>query len=304
MNYKKHNNSLQTSLHLFDGGLLPIPLAYNAKVPRAGFELQTYLSTSHERSDIEHTFKDHVGNIGVACGHNNLVVVDFDSWQTWALCIGKTYPSLLKTRWVKTRRGVHVYYFIENMPDSTYNIADKIDVKCSGYVVAPPSTVAGHEYEIFNNDQILTIDTIEYLALERFEVVSKQTTPHKKNVGSVGSNGRYKSEKHRLIHEIKDRMTVIDALGHFGDGIHIPKNSEKNYVSLRCPHPLHEDRHPSFQYFFKDERVYCNTSGCEFNKKHQFDQIDVYRIMNDNLALDQALYELGQHYGLDVGFLE
>jgi hypothetical protein len=290
-NYKKH----------LDSQLTYIPLAYNAKQPNQGFDWSLYQTAKPSQDQMESWFNGHSGNIGVICGEvsNNLVVLDFDDIGLFAQFISVTYPPLLETKWVKSRRGIHLYYFVRDIPEASFSI-NKLDVKCSGYVVSPPSKVDGHEYVVTSNMPIMTIEKLEYLALDR---LTKKHKPPQKPVGSVGSNGRYKSEKHRLIHEIKDRMTIIDALGHYGNDIYIPKNSEKNYISLRCPHPLHEDRHPSFQYFFKDERVYCNTSGCEFNKKHQFDAIDVYRIMN-NLTLDQALYELGQSYGLNVEFLE
>ena len=298
---QKTDNMGLHSLHCLDMGLLPVPLAANTKVPLKDFELQQYLNTKHSYAEVQALFENHDGNIGVACNYNNLVVLDFDNVALFAQFLAATYPPLLNTKWVKTRRGVHIYYRVNNCPSASFKIAKKLDVKCSGYVVAPPSIVDGHTYSVTNNVDILTIDKLEFLALDR---LTFEAPPSQKPVGSSRLNTTHRSRKHKLIHEIKDRMTIIDALGHAGDDIYVPRNSKKNYITLRCPHPLHEDRHPSFQYFFKDERVYCNTIGCKFNKKHQFDQIDTYRIMNNNMRLDDALQELGDYYGLDTSFLD
>jgi hypothetical protein len=227
--------------------------------------------------------------------------VDFDKLTAFVEFEFNTYPELTNTLSIRTRDGVHYYYYVDDLPQSSYNIGKVIDVKSTGYCVCPPSTVEGFNYAVLKNNPVKRIKTLNYLCLERFETHKTESTHTTHNVGG----SRRDTLKHRRIDAIKAKMTILDAFPRDYEFEHGALNrlnrTDKPYISVHCPSPDHTngDIHPSGQYFYKDEKYYCNTAGCRFNRRHQFDCIDVYRRLNE-LALDDAIDELMQFYGITV----
>lgn len=89
---------------------------------------------------------------GVDCGRNGLVVIDIDSRKALKvfrdLWIENEGTSRLKTTFVKTPRGHHIYFnAIDDHPvkNSVGKLAPNIDVRTAGgYVIAPPTP--GYEH--------------------------------------------------------------------------------------------------------------------------------------------------------------
>ena len=307
------------AIALYDIGLTAIPLVANTKQPHKDFEYGEYLHNRPSREVVGNYFQGHTGNTGLLLGavSKNLCVIDFDNIVSRSLFQVLTYPPLLNTLEIQTRRGSHYYYFVQNMPGGTYKINHNVDVKCSGYVVAPgsvyrESVFREYKYTIKNDASIMTIGSLNYLALERLE--HPKYKPEFPKTMTARTDDTY-NQKKILINEIKKRMSMVEAIGNFAKNeIHLPQNSAKKYVQIRCPHPKHLDVKPSARIFHKDKdgmHFECFDPDCPLwgNKptnptKHtQQDVIDVYQRLN-NLTQDEALYELGQFYGLDVSFLE
>lgn len=297
---------LGIAIGLYDAGYTPIPLVNGTKKPYADFEYTEWQQNRPGRDLVASWFNGHRGNIGIMMGRvsKNLVIVDFDAISLWARFETTTYPELTDTLRVRTPEGMHDYYFVDDLPEHSYNVAGKdgIDIKCTGYCVVPPSQVNGHTYYVINNAPIKHIKTLDYLALDRFEKRQQETTPTpKKNNGGCG---RRDTLLHKQIDAIKAVLTIPDAFPNdysFTYGELSKPRSGKQYITLHCPSPDHVggDRHKSGQYFYKDEHYFCNATHCRFNAKHQFDVLDVYRRLN-GLTLNDAVDDLLTFYGIEV----
>jgi len=146
------NTAYETALKWIDQGIAVIPIRYMDKKPdaralrRAGAikivdsqvlaEWETYqkrLPTDYELK----CFFPGTGayNLAVVAGWQNLVVIDFDTFDGFI----KWYPQhQVETYMVRTARGIHVYLFTEQ--SSANRKAPGIDIKSAGgYVLAPPS---------------------------------------------------------------------------------------------------------------------------------------------------------------------
>jgi len=104
--------------------------------------------------------------LGVVCGKvsGNLVVLDFDSAETWAE-FSKRHGGLVeKGRVVKTGKGWHVYVITTDGPFPSRRL-DGIDVISDGkYAVLPPSLHSnGETYHDVNPDWRRVGVTVEYL---------------------------------------------------------------------------------------------------------------------------------------------
>jgi hypothetical protein len=116
--------------------------------------------------------------MAVITGWSNLAIIDFDNWDIWKLWksfIINKYPDFFKSTYlVRTRRGVHVYLFINDAPDRTMTIKTNeknpkkrktlIDIKAAGGYCLVPNSIhpSGHQYRAINDK--LTIATIDHLS--------------------------------------------------------------------------------------------------------------------------------------------
>lgn len=152
-------------------GIAAIPIKYRDKRPVFGWK--QYQKELPKKEDLHQWFKSKFNNVAVITGHQNLVIIDFDNeaiWQLWESWINLKMPKLLPSTYrVKTRRGQHVYLFVENPPERTLKIKnDKnqtlIDVKAAGgYCLAPPSIhPSGHCYGSLNTPlDIFTVESLD-----------------------------------------------------------------------------------------------------------------------------------------------
>jgi len=162
---------LDTALQWQQEGISTIPIRYRSKRPLFAWKkYQTQLPTETE---IKEWFKSRFVNVAVITGFKGLSIIDFDNqaiWELWQSWINLKMPELLrKTYRVGTRRGQHVYLFLENPPDKTLSIKDDqnntlIDIKAAGgYCLAPNSIhPSGHQYAGFNKPSgIMTVESLE-----------------------------------------------------------------------------------------------------------------------------------------------
>lgn len=227
-------------------------------------------------------------NLGVICS-NGLVVIDFDDmaafekWSNWAS------DEMKNTYSVKTRRGLHLYYQMEEPPEFTIKLRG-IDVKSNGYVLAPPSIhPSGHKYELVNNVPILRVKNLEC-------VVSKSLLSQKLSFENTAHTA-----VNRRVANNPSSPWEIQPQGEFsgnGDVLAAAKSvpitqliqgelirKRNGWLMTNCP--LHDDKTPSFWIDEKSNRCSCNTciSG-------SMSSVDFYMALH-NASMDEALAVLG-----------
>lgn len=135
-------------LYVSEWELNVIPLKPGSKQPAIAWsEFQQRKITSEEVKK----FFFNERNVGIVTGTiSKLVVIDADTEET--LSFLNNFYEFKNTTVVKTRRGLHYYFTVDNLPhdfgnQKIYKGNVRIDIKANGgYVVAPPSVVDGHEY--------------------------------------------------------------------------------------------------------------------------------------------------------------
>lgn len=163
------------------------------------------------------------GNYGVLCGHNNLVVVDYDSDEA----IKQYEHQLPSTFTVRTKKGKHAYYYLDE-PINKIPIDDDdgnrlIDIQGQrSQVVGPGSThPEGGQYEVIKDEPITKLTKQELLKI--FPNTTK-ITPNNREIG------KYELPKPEGLLDLAE---VISLLGHnIKDGLN------------KCP--FHPDKTPSF----------------------------------------------------------
>ncbi len=97
-------------------------------------------------AEIDSLFNDDVTALGIVCGSvSGLMVIDFDDHLRYQkFC--RRFPQHVATYTVKTSRGYHLYFRVEqSVPSHQF---DGGDIKGErSYVIAPPSRIAGHQYK-------------------------------------------------------------------------------------------------------------------------------------------------------------
>lgn len=109
--------------------LNPIPIAPRSKQPLISW---SYLLTSPIRPEHLNLFKNPNINIGIVSPYNNIAFIDIDI----------DYPILndIYTTTVKTARGYHYYFFLDDLRPYKFPTKDfDLTLRVNGYVLAPPS---------------------------------------------------------------------------------------------------------------------------------------------------------------------
>lgn len=130
-------DTLTTALHWLTLGIAPIPLLLSSKAPVIAW--RKYQSVLPTEKEVRAWFI-RPRNIALITGWANLVVLDFDSMDAYALWLDSTnHVAKDLTYRVLTARGVHVYLSVTEQVQS-YKINGVIEVRARGqYVCAPPS---------------------------------------------------------------------------------------------------------------------------------------------------------------------
>jgi len=246
-------------------GLTPIPLLWRSKKPRVAWLKFTSKPVPEGLYDL---WFDRTSNVGILI-KDGLVVLDFDD--------GLRYHSELpRTLTVKTRRGYHFYFFVEEEP----NLAMKGgDIKGRGYVVAPPSIhPSGFEYKVDVMADIARIRSLHDLPIEYTEKPKYSYVPHgrielKENSGVVD-----KIKYYIPIAKFISRFTSLEYVG----------VGNSTLVGI-CP--FHDDRSPSLQVFTNDNHIFCHSTTCVAHRR--IDIIDAYSILM-SCSVQEAIYDLAR----------
>jgi len=128
----------------------------------------------YRRATVNDILKWHIQfdtlNIGIVTGYiSQLAVIDVDDLSLLP-DLGKTLPEIKKTTRVKTNRGYHYYFNLNNntVKSTSALFGERLELKSNGnYIVAPPSVINNHRYTYevpLNNilpiPEILTINNI------------------------------------------------------------------------------------------------------------------------------------------------
>lgn len=229
-----------------DTGIAIIPCRYRSKRPV--FQWRKYQTELPTKDDLKDWFKSRFINMAVITGWEGLAIIDFDDWQTWQVWenwITTKYPNLISTTYqVKTSRGMHVYFLVNNPPERTLRLP-KIDVKAAGGYALCPNSIHpnGHQYRA-NMDglKIARIDCLEdvlpsmLLSQARQDVIIPEFKPIRQNGNIDIWNITPQSKNGRdSIDWIKRNRHILEF---FPDA----RKSGNDYYMAHCPvHPDHEE---------------------------------------------------------------
>lgn len=169
-------NRLEYAKEFIKSGISIIPLHHRSKAPmlRTWEPYTTILSTCTE---LHKWLASGWNNYGVICGWGNLVVLDFDNlqwfalWRIWAASVG--LGRIVETSFkVLTARGVHVY--LRTQAPATNEKRAGIDVQAQRrFVVGPGCTHAsGTQYVAVGGFRLVEVpDVATVLPVELFPSV-------------------------------------------------------------------------------------------------------------------------------------
>ena len=249
----------ETALYWLDRGIATIPIFYRTKRPLMKWE--KYQSELPTREDVNDWFGNNLCNLGIICGWNNLVVIDFDDMRIqklWESVFGKYKSS---TYSVRSNRGTHYYYYVDNPPPYTLKFIGG-DVKSSGYVLAPPSRhPSGNLYKAMSNLPIMTIDNIHEVIPESLLIKPEPVS----QLPCIGYNNNPFAPRNGSVDydEIKHKAKITQILNIQGQA------SPNGTISIVCP--FHDDHKKSAWINVKRNRF-----GCHACLNGSWSVIDVY----------------------------
>ena len=171
-------------------------------------------------------------NLGIVTG-NRLVVIDFDDMTAFNDHFRKN--SMIPTRVHLTSRGVHMFYWVKEKLGHTIKLPG-IDIKATGYVVAPPSIhPSGKRYIEANDGPITQIDSIN-------DIIN---IPDSIRIESHGPM--------RATSPVFGRRREVQIIDYFPNA----HSTGEDYMMDLCP--FHNDGKPSFWINVRTNRCGCHT---------------------------------------------
>ena len=145
-------------------------LSSNPKKP--GIAWKPYQKRLAAANEVERWFGGKFAALGIVCGRiSRLMVIDFDDYAGYQrFC--RRFPEYANSYTVKTRRGFHVYSRTGVKVGSQG--FDGGDIKGEGgFVIAPPSIIAGVRYELVDGEMGPELDRLEVDEIVNFLVAGK-----------------------------------------------------------------------------------------------------------------------------------
>ena len=277
---------------LLDWGYSVIPIAPQAKTPPRRFPLKRYgdgveHATHAELDTWRKKWPD--GNIGVLCGtQHGLMVLDLDGAS--AVAVAEAFGLPDNAPRVRTARGLHVYFQCPKWLNTSYTgkgalwtlkDGSRIEVKATGYVVAPPSM---HPDGVLYTAEVpLSTPRPEAPAwlLERLHELRKRTKQPPATKNDTNGDGTTSTTAGAVAATYTTTSTA-DATTpetHTGDGNNNPfvlavktaiaqalgveRYNERGWSNnVHCP--FHHDQHPSATWNAHDGALVCHA-GCRPN---------------------------------------
>ena len=269
-------NCKPTAYHWLEMGIITIPIFYRSKRPALP-SWQPYKATLPTNKEIESWYKT-VSNIAVVCGHNNLVILDFDNPAAHDLWL-ETYGQMgcADTYAIRTGRGYHYYYYMEEVPPHTMKWQGG-EVKSSGYCLTFPSThPTGRKYiEVTPGQPIMNVKSIYDVLPE--SVFSTAPTRLRSELPSTPFNPwQPQPQANGRCDDINERVSILHLLPD-------AKPSSNGWYVVKCP--LHNDRKASA--WIDPSR---NRFGCHKCVNGSLSVIDLYMEIH-NVDLQTSISEL------------
>lgn len=289
---------LDVALKWKDFGISPIPIMLRSKRPLVKWaEYQDRVPTDNE---INTWFSESNVNLGVVCGGlSNMVVLDFDNLRTYYKVVSSLANSaksvLDGTYRVMTNRGIHVYLTTDEQTKTGRCASIAMDIKGKGgYVLTPPSIhPSGTQYTPLggNIKHICSLSDVigNYLNAEVSGIARLARPPETFIEKIVKEELHNSSSFFEKLYILKKHMNILDVANMFTDMECVSPDGRWWYG--RCPHPNHNDRHPSFRVDAAYGVGRC-LSHCSLNNPHGLDLLDLYCAVtgkNSRIALDELI---------------
>jgi hypothetical protein len=276
--FHRGNELLGLAYEWYTTGVVPLPLHVNSKRPAiTWYDWQVSKPVWREVAEAFDT--PFYRNIGLLTGavSSNLVVLDFDTplpYIHWKQRFGRwTYT-------VRTSRGFHAYLFVAQLPQDS-RCSEGVEVKTSGYVVAPPSVHAsGWVYQQYGEcETIAEVTTLESAGLTLRPSVPLAPVDVPQHTGNAG-----------LVDKIKRQLPIGAYLERYTQLF----RSGPDYSMACCV--LHDDARPSMWVNHDKNICGCFSPGCPAYAR-PLDVINLYAAMN-LVNNREAIFELAERLGL------
>jgi hypothetical protein len=272
-----------------DSGVTPIPVKYKTKIPLVKWG---NWNTRLPSMDLVNGWFDakYKRNIGLCCGMNGLVVVDFDDmdyYRSWYDSIKRTWQKIFDSTYrVITSRGIHFYFKVREK-ENNQKLKCGVDIKSErSFVLSPPSVHPGGAIYTGNLSRIITISSLKEL-FPYVETEKQQPKEHvKDSVWNVADEDQSYSIKF-----IKSKISILDLLF---DYTKLARNSsDGRWWMGRCPDHAHKDVHPSFRADTVNDRCTCLSGRCNLYHPKGLDIFDFYGAMT-GYTLKESIKELSR----------
>lgn len=239
--------TMQTALTWYDHGVTPIPCRPKSKIPAVAWGRWQRRRPSEQL--VKHWFSQD-RNLALMTG-DPLLVLDFDrlsAYYQWKL----DNPNLAESYTVKTPRpGRHVYFNVDK-PLSSMHL-DGIDVRGTNVLVmAPPSTHPSGELYVAGDMPIMDVNGLtevlpgweQFVNSVKSEGSYSHILPgtHSKSAPSLFTESPY--YRNDLVGRVKTALPILTLLSRYT--MPIPSSRDGRWYVMKCPHPAHHDRNPSF----------------------------------------------------------
>lgn len=266
MNLINQKTPLDYALYWQEMGVAPFPVHWKDKKPACRWA--SYRDILPTKKQIRDWFKDSVYNVGIACGGmNNLVVLDFDDYNYYEKFM-KEFDSdftrnISMTHKVKTRRGIHVYFFTTKREDNRHSQEWNIDIQSYGkYVLTTPSIhPSGSIYRNIDFNGVITIENLDIIKkdLVEFEPTSIELPQKSKSwldniyMPDTRTDTRYQEILERYpIHVFVEQFSKLE-------------RTSSGFFIAKCM--CHNDKNPSLSVNPKHNTVKCFSSSCTLSDK-------------------------------------
>lgn len=256
-------NALDHALQWYDRGVAPIPLMYRSKKPIV--EWGAYRTTLPPRALLKRWFLG-LRNIAIVL-NQDYIILDFDIpafYHQWRI------KNQFDTYTVKSNRGYHVYFQVDEPIDTSAMTGGEI--LAAGHMATVPCSkhASGHQYTAINDHPILRIESVKHAGITPIEIKHVSIDSVWDGCDSYESRawlptGGYRQSNESPIDKIKRYASITKLLG-------ITTNST---TVIRCP--FHDDKTPSFQIWPTENRAFCHAPHCIAHRS--IDVIDVAALL-------------------------
>ena len=174
---------LDVAEHYIHRGYSVIPIREN-KTPISSWKINQSRRDDFDKITNSITTHPNVAGIGIVTGSiSRLAVLDFDDLTLYDQ-FKDQFPQLTQTFTVRTRRGFHLYFEVDSSINTQTQKYPGVDWLYDGcYVVAPPSQVNGHLYQIEQAGDNHKLSQVDLNQIESFLRALRPRTQHVKRAG-------------------------------------------------------------------------------------------------------------------------